>query len=116
MKRDAGLQLILLNKEKPTLDGAFEDRMMAQIHQRATVKSSDRRYLRLMYMFFALGLMFGILVSFTVIDREFTFGDITITVNRLLLLIPLVVVLLFLFEKIYRIKLFREGKEKIFDI
>lgn len=115
MKKDIVLQSILAEKEVPLLDEAFEERMMFQLHQKTSVHKTEKHYLRLMYMFFALGLIFGILLSFTIIDKELSFGGMSFIIDKVVLVIPLIAVLLFLFEKIYKTILFREGKEEIIN-
>ena len=113
MKKDIGLRSILVEKEIPHLDDSFEDRIMLQLQKKAVVHKTENNYFRLMYVFFALGLVFGILLSFTIINKEFSFLGVDFIVNRVMLLIPLVVILLFLFEKVYKTILFRSGKEEI---
>ena len=115
MKKDIVLQSILAEKEVPLLDEAFEERMMLQLHQKTSAYETEKHYLRLMYLFFALGLFFGILISFTMIDKEFSFGGLSFIIDKAILVIPLIAVLLFLFEKVYKTLLFREGKEEIIN-
>ncbi|PCH67953.1 MAG: hypothetical protein COC06_10405 [Bacteroidales bacterium] len=115
MKKDIGLQSILAEKEIPHLDESFEERMMLQLHKKAIDYKTENHYFRLMYVFFALGLIFGILVSYTMINKEFSFLGMDFIVNKVVLLIPLVVALLFLFEKVYKTILFRSGKEEIIN-
>ena len=116
MDRDKNLQSMLHKKEMPPLSEDIEQRTMSKIYQRASSKSRQRRYIRLIYLFFALGLILGFVLSSSFMDNEIILFGFNLSENPFLLQIPMVVVLIWLFEKIYRIVLYQKGKEEAYDI
>lgn len=116
IKNDDNLRSILLEKETPTLNPDFEDKMMLKIHQHVSVKERNKENVLLIYLFFALGLVLGFVGSFSLENITIPFRGIMININRLVLFIPLIIGLLFLFEKVYKTILFQKGKEEIFEI
>lgn len=116
MERDKNIQNMLQKKETPQLSENFEQRTMAKIYQRTSSKSSERRYIRLIYLFFALGLILGFILSSSFMDNEVFLFGLNLAEHTLLLQIPLALIIIWLFEKIYRIVLFQKGKEEVCDI
>ena len=116
MDRDKNLQNILQKKETPQLSENLEQRTMSKIYQRVSSKSGQRRYIRLIYLFFALGLILGFILSSSFMDNEISFFGLNLAENPFLLQIPLALILIWLFEKIYRIILYQRGKEEAYDI
>jgi hypothetical protein len=102
----------LQDKKSVHLPDDFDNNMMFLIKENALKKSSDRKYLKLMYIFFIAGLALGFSIAVTFVDLEFKIGDYNFIINKLILLIPLIVIILFLFEKIYKATLVSIGKEK----
>jgi len=115
MDRDKNLQEILQKKEGPALSENFEESTMTKIYQSESSKSSERRYIRLIYLFFALGLILGFILSTSFMDNEIFLFGLNLAENTLLLQIPMALVIIWLFEKIYRIVLFQKGR-KIFTM
>ena len=100
----------------PPLSEDIEQRTMSKIYPRAYSKSSQRSYIRLIYLFFALGLILGFVLSSSFMDNEMSLFGLNLAENPFLLQIPLALVIIWLFEKIYRIILYQRGKEKAYDI
>ena len=116
MDRDKNLQSMLQKKETPQVSENIEQRTMSKIYQKASSKSTEIRYVRLIYLFFALGLILGFVLSTSFMDKEISLLGLNLTEHTLLLQIPLALVIIWLFEKIYRIILYQNGKEEAYDI
>jgi len=102
----------LKEKESVHLTDDFDNDMMLKINKHALNKSKDKKYFRLMYLFFASGLFLGFMIAISFVDLEFIIGDNKFIVYRMVLMLPLIVILLFLFEKVYKATIVRIGKEK----
>lgn len=109
--KDENFKHILLEKEHDGISRDFESDMMQLIHKHASGKVTERKYIRLMYLFFLLGLMLGIVIAVSLADKEFTVFGYQFIINRLVLQIPLVIAILVIFEKIYKATLVSRGKE-----
>jgi len=116
MDRDKNLQSMLQKKETPQVSENIEQRTMSKLYQRASSKSGQRRYIRLIYLFFASGLILGFVLSTSFMDMKISLLGLNLTEHTLLLQIPLALVIIWLFEKIYRIILYQNGKEEAYDI
>ncbi len=116
MDRDKNLQSMLQKKETPQVSENIEQRTMSKIYQRASSKSGQRSYIRLIYLFFALGLILGFILSSSFMDNEMSLFGLNLAENSFLLQISLALVLIWLFEKIYRIILYQRRKEEAYDI
>jgi len=101
MKAD-NMKYILSQKETPEPDGDFEDRLMARIRRRSAQMAVEKKYARLMYSFFALGLAFGLVLSLFMGNITIDIRDASFVVNRWFLQLPVVAILLFVFEKLYQ--------------
>jgi len=106
----------LSEKESMTLPDDFEDSLMAIIKKHASEKDVNKKYLRLMYVFFGLGLILGFMLSATFENQEFLIFGNTFTINSMILSIPLSAVLLLLFGLVYKATLVRKGKEMFSEI
>ncbi len=106
----------LLEKEHVQLTDDFDNNIMFHIKKHALSKSKDKKYLKLMYLFFLLGLVFGFAIAVTFVDLEFFIGRSKFLINKLILQIPLIVIILFLFEKVHKATLVTIGKEKFLSI
>ncbi len=106
----------LKEKESVRLSDDFDKDVMFMINKHALNKSKDKKYLRLMYLFFASGLLLGFMIAISFVDLEFIIGGNKHIVYRIILILPLILVLLFLFEKIYKATMVRIGKEKFSPI
>lgn len=105
-------------KEKRTVhpNEDFDRDMMLLVRRHALNKSKSEKYLKLMYLFFLTGLLLGFIIAITLVDLELLIGNKTFMINKFMLHIPLVFILLFLFEKIYKATLVSIGKEKFSSI
>jgi len=110
------LKKYLKEKERAHLTDDFDNDMMLIINKHALNKSKDKKYLRLMYLFFATGLLLGFMIAISFVDLEFIIGDNKLIVYRMILMLPLIVILLFLFEKVYKATMVRIGKEEFSSI
>lgn len=111
MKND-GFKKILSEKENVTLSEDFDNEMMSALNMHIIKKATDKKYIRLMYFFFTLGLIFGFIIAFSIVDVEFSLNDKVYFINKFVLQIPLILVILLIFEKIYKATLVNKGKEK----
>ena len=110
------LKTYLKEKETFRLSDDFDNDMMLKINKHAMNKSKDKKYLRLMYLFFASGLLLGFIIAISFVDIEFIFRDNKFVIYRMVLLFPMIIILLFLFEKVYKATMVRIGKEKFLSI
>lgn len=106
------LRKYLKEKETVRLSNDFDKEMMLAINKHVLNKSMDKKYFRFMYLFFALGLILGFMIAASFVDLEFVIGGSRFIIYRILLVLPLIVILLFLFEKVYKATMVRIGKEK----
>ena len=110
------LKIYLKEKETFHLSDDFDNDMMLIINKHAINKSKDKKYLRLMYLFFSSGVLLGFIIAFSFVDKEFMFRDNKFVIYRMVLLFPMILILLFLFEKVYKATMVRFGKEKFSSI
>lgn len=115
MNKD-NLKQFLKAKEKVRLPDGFDDDMMLLIKKHVLNKLKDKKHLKLMYLFFVLGLVLGFIIAVTFVDLEFLIGSTKFSINKLILQIPMIVIILFLFEKIYKATLVSIGKRKFSSI
>ncbi len=101
MKSD-NFKNILSEKKSKSLPDNFDDNMMLLLNKHAKSKATSKRYLRLMYLFFALGLAFGLAIAFMVVSIDFTVFGKNFSINESILILPVVGAILIIFEKIYR--------------
>ena len=104
------------SKESMTLPDGFEDNLMDVIKKHAAEKDVSKKYLRLMYLFFGLGLIFGLLLTTTLQDVEFSILDRTYIINKVLFSIPLSAAILLMFGQVYKATMVRKGKEFFTEI
>ena len=105
------LKSILQKKEEPKLSEGFDIKMMSLIHKHSKEKNSRKRSIRLIYIFFALGLVLGLNISFSFENIEVPYLDFSI--NRQFLGIPLILGLIFIFDKVYKTIQFQKGDIEI---
>lgn len=108
------LKRILQKKQVPKLDDEFETNMMSLIHKHSTVKNSNKKSVRLIYLFFALGLILGLNVSFSFENIKIPFYEFSI--SQRFLGIPLIIGLIFIFDKVYKIIQFQKGNDEVFKL
>lgn len=113
---DDNLRTILSQKETPELTGDFDDRLMTRIHKNSVQMSAEKKYIRLMYSFFAVGLVLGFILSSIIGNVAIDIRDSSFIINKWFLQLPFVGVLLFVFEKLYRTMQFRKDKRNLFDL
>ena len=105
---------ILQKKEAPKLNEDFDSKMMSIIHKHSVVKDTNKKNIRLIYLFFILGLILGLNVSFSIENIRIPFIDLSI--NRYFIGIPLIISLMFVFDKVYKISQYQKGNNEIFKI
>lgn len=104
---------ILKQKSNPKLRDSFEDDLMLLIHERATIKSHSLSSVKRTYMFFILGIIIGILASFYLNGTVLLLGDYSLSIHKNFFFIPIIVGLLFVFEKVYNLHLFRKRNNNL---
>jgi len=107
------LSKILSEKESPKLKESFDDDLMRLIHKKAFEKVEKRNEIKLIYIFFIVGILLGIVVSFYLQDIRIYFVDYSLTIKKQFLLIPLMIGLLFIFDKTYKINQYQKGNKKV---
>ncbi len=105
------LKTILQKKKEPKLSEGFDVKMMSLIHKHSKEKNSSKKSIRLIYIFFALGLALGLNVSFSFENIEIPYFEFSI--NRQFLGIPLIFGLIFIFDKVYKTIQFQKGDIEI---
>lgn len=116
MERDPNLRSTLQKKNMPKPPGDFEVRVMDHLHRSSPVKSREKSYIRMIYLFFALGLTLGFVLSSAFIGDSFSLFGLSLSENISLLHIPLAGVMIWLFEKIHRVWRFQKGEAGLSDI
>ena len=97
------LKTILQKKQVPKLDEEFDMNMMTIIHKHSIAKQSKKKYVKLIYLFSVLGLILGLNLSFSFTNIKISLYD--FSMNQQFLGIPIIISLIFIFDKVYRIKL-----------
>lgn len=116
IEKDDLLKTLLESKETPRLNSQFELNMMKEIHHQASSLNLKKKYLYLMCFFFGVGLLFGLNLATLISDVTITILGQSFNVSIIWMTLPLVGILLFVFDKIYRSIFYINGKEGIFDI
>lgn len=110
--RDDKLKRMLSEKENVAIPEDFDDNMMSFIRKHAAEQVVERKYIRLMYLFFVLGVALGFVVAIMFNNVELSLMGKVYTVHKLAVAIPLVLIILFVFERIYKATLVSLGKDK----
>ncbi len=97
------LKQILSEKETKSLPDDFEYNLMLMIRKHVASKSTRKKYIKFMYLFFVLGIGFGIAIAITIVSLDFTLFGRYFSINQSILIIPVIAIILIIFEKIYRI-------------
>ena len=100
--KDYNIQKYLKEKDTYQLPNHFDKNMMLTINKHVLNKSENKKYFVLMYLFFGVGLFLGFILAISLIDTEITIFGYQIVIYRFILMLPLIITLLFLFEKIYK--------------
>jgi len=87
---------------------------MTIIHKHSIEKERKKKYVRLIYLFSALGLILGLNLTFSFTSIKIPYYDFSI--NRQFLGIPLIVGLIFIFDKAYNITQLHKEDYKIFKV
>lgn len=103
---------ILRQKDGPKLRDSFEDDLMCLIHEKSIVKARSVNN-KLSYLFIILGIIIGIVTSSYLQEIVILFGDYSLRINKQFLFIPIIIGLLFVFEKAYSIYLFQKKKNAL---
>lgn len=108
MERDRNLQNLLKMKVNQELSDSLEDSIMASISKEIKQSTSKQKSLSLAWFFFLLGLVLGISISSFVVSNEYNgfafYGD------GLVIRILCFLVILALFEKLYRLTIETRNK------
>ena len=101
------LKTILQKKQVPKLNQEFDMNLMTLIHKQSIEKESKKKYIRLVYLFSALGLIFGLNLSLSFTNIKISLYD--FSMNQQFLGIPIIISLIFIFDKVYHItQLYKE--------
>ena len=106
MKKDIFLNEMLHKKEKPQLPEGLEEKIMTKIGIVANQIPVNRKYLYLIWIFFVIGMVAGILISTIWVNRDTGFFGLNFPNYKLFIQLFCSVVILLLFEKIYRLSVF----------
>ena len=108
------LRTILQKKESPKLNEEFETNMMSLIHKRSAVENSNQKSIKFIYLFFILGLLLGLNISFSLENINIPF--LKYAISQRYMAIPLVIGLIFIFDKVYKIIQFQKGNDEVFKL
>ncbi len=111
MEKD-NLKSILLQREIPEPSQNFDRQIMDNIYKAASRRKTEKKYLKLMRFYFAAGVVLGMLLTTTSLNIEISIGEQVYEIDKIIFLIPIIVTLLFLFEKIYKATLYDKRKYK----
>ena len=103
MEIDKNLQKLLLKKDTPEPMEGFEEIIMANVYKTSRQNQRDLKYLYFSWFFFFLGLVIGIIVSAIGIDSDSYFLGIDFSKHKFVIQILCSVVMLLLFERIYKL-------------
>lgn len=107
MEKD-NLKSLLSMEEIPLLSENFEEQVMGEVLQNASRKKVEHKYVKRMHFYFAVGVILGMVLATSFLKLEFSLGQKVFQVTGIILQIPMLIVLLFLFERIYRVALYRK--------
>jgi len=99
IEQSDNLKSILQKKQVPKLNEEFNMNIMSVIHKHSLEKKRTNKYVRLIFLFSALGLILGLNLSFSFTNIEISYYDFSI--NRQFLGIPIIIGLVFIFDKVY---------------
>jgi hypothetical protein len=114
MVGDKTLQRLLEKKETPEPPDFMDDRIMASIFKDMKKNSLNQRSLYLAWFFFVLGLVSGITISTIFVKSDTVFLGLNFLEHGLIIQIFCSLVILLLFERLYRLT--TEARNKYFDI
>ena len=109
MEKD-NLKSILRQREIPELSENFDRQIMENIYKTASRRKTEKKYLKLMRFYFAAGVVLGMLLTTTLINIDISIGEKVYEIDKIVFLIPIIVTLLFLFERIYKATLYDKRK------
>ncbi|MCT4599585.1 MAG: hypothetical protein N4A32_01635 [Marinifilaceae bacterium] len=99
---------ILKQKKTPKLNNSFEDDLMLLIHEKVENKHKYYKEGKRIYMFVFLSLVIGILIAFYLQGMVILFDEYSFTISKNFLFIPILIGLLFAFEKAYSLYLLKK--------
>lgn len=102
MQRDNTLQRLLSKKETPVPSDSFDDKVMALISQSIKRTTTNPKSLSLAWIFFLLGVVFGIIISTMFINTDTVLLGINLSDNGLIIQILCASIILLLFERLIR--------------
>jgi hypothetical protein len=114
MERDKTLQSFLEKKETPEPTDFLDDRIMASISADVKRNTLNRKSLFLAWVFFVLGLASGITISTIFVKRDTILLGLKFLENGLIIQILCSLLILLLFERLYRLTI--DMRNKYFDI
>lgn len=114
MERDKTLQSFLEKKETPEPPDFLDDRIMANITKDVKQNSLNQRSLFLAWTFFVLGLISGITISTIFVKKDTILFGLNFFEHGLIIQILCSLVILLLFERLYRLTI--EMRNKYFNI
>lgn len=100
MEKDTDLQRILLDREIPEPSGRLDEIIMIEIGEITKRKKENQKSLRFAWIFFAIGLLSGVLLTTLLIDYEGYKAE-AILSSKIFLQIFTVIILLVLFDRLY---------------
>ena len=110
--KEENFKNFLLEKESDKISEDFDNNMMVILNKHHSSKSEKKKYIRFMYIFFSLGLILGVILSATFENVILSWGDYHLTIDKMVFQILIVLVMLLIFERIYKATLVNTGKEK----
>lgn len=102
MEKDDFLKSKLKKRETSFISEDFELRVMQAVKKEAATHALKNKYLFLIWAGFAFGLVTGILVALIWVDTGFMVFGVSLSAYKWLIQMGCAVVLLLLFDKIYR--------------
>ena len=109
--KDENFKQILIEKESFQISDDFDKKMLSIIKSRSMNKANKRKEIVLLYLFFVIALIFGLILVNQFVDLRSNILNNKLGKNNLVL-IPYIFIILFLFEKVFRATLVSFGKEK----
>lgn len=114
MERDKTLQSFLEKKEIPEPPEFLDDRIMEAIAKNAKQISSHKKSLFLAWIFFFGGLVSGVTISTIYVKSDTILFGVNFLEHGLIIQILCSLLILLLFERLYRLTI--EMRNKYFDI
>lgn len=114
MEQDKVFKNLLMQKSKVVASDDFEENTMNKIILQAKTSKTKAKYIRLMILFFFIGLVLGVGSVLSIINNKIRIANFDL--DTIIVAIPLSVLFVWLFDNMLKAFLYRKGNLGEFDM